>query len=82
MVTVFKNLPNASKNEEQMRLLYIVGGRVNCYSHFGKYLAVSYKVTHTGAEGEGQGDYKSGNGKFLNDGIVLFLNCGSSFLIV
>lgn len=64
MVTVFKNLPNASRNEEQMIISYIVGGRVNCYSHFGKHLAVSYEVTHTEAEGGDRLTIK-GQTKFL-----------------
>lgn len=71
MTTIFKNLPSASKNAEHLGPSYIAGGKVKWHSHCGKYLAVTYKVTHIGAGGGGQVDYKGGTGSFGKCGIVL-----------
>jgi len=35
------------KNVEQLKVSYFVGGRVKPYSHFGKCLAVSYKIKYS-----------------------------------
>lgn len=51
MVTIFKNLPSASKHAEQLGLLYLAGGKMTCHSHLGKHETVSYTVTGPGAEG-------------------------------
>ena len=37
-------IPGHGKNEEGLDLLHTEGGNVKWYSHFGKWLAVTYKV--------------------------------------
>lgn len=56
----------------------MAGGKVNWFSHFGKHLAVSYKVTHR-SWGWGRAGCQQEMGSFWKSGMVLYLLCGGSY---
>lgn len=82
MATIFKNPSSASNNEEQLELLSIAAGKVKWQRHFGKHLAVSYKVTRTGADAEGRADCKQETSSPGKSGIVLDLLRGGGYTTV
>jgi len=59
----------------------MVGREVKWYSDCGKHLAVSYKVTHSGALYGGCVDYKGETGSLGKCGIVLIIDCGGGYMI-